>query len=114
MNDKKDADVKCPQSMKCIICNNNLVLFFNFKTQAKKGLIIHNTTNGIITLKNHVNADHSIIVKIFEEELNSPLKGKVEKQLAKKNQKNQTKHLYVLLTSLVEFKSTTMSFDLWM
>jgi hypothetical protein len=26
-------------------------------------------------LKKDVNADHSIIVKIFEEELNSPLKG---------------------------------------
>jgi DNA-binding transcriptional ArsR family regulator len=31
-----------------------------------------------------VNANYSIIVKIFEEKLNSPLKGKVEKQLAKK------------------------------
>jgi len=87
VNDKKDVDVKCPQSMKCILCYSNLVLFFNFKTQAKKGLIIHNTTNGIITLKNQVNVDHSIIVKIFEKELNSQLKGKVEKQLAKKNLK---------------------------
>jgi len=31
-----------------------------------------------------VNANHSIIAKMFEEEMNSPLKGKVEKQLAKK------------------------------
>jgi hypothetical protein len=84
VNDKKDVDVKCPQSMRCILCYSNLVLFLNFKTQTKKGLIIHNTTNGIITLKNHVNTDHSIIVKIFDEEVNIPLKGKVEKQLAKK------------------------------
>jgi hypothetical protein len=87
VNDKKDVDVKCPQSMRCIICYSNLFLFLNFKTQAKKGLIIHNTTNGIIILKNHVNANHSIIVKIFEEELNTPLKGKMEKQLAKKIKK---------------------------
>jgi hypothetical protein len=33
-----------------------------------------------------VNANHSIIAKVFEEEVNSPLKGKVEKQLGKKGQ----------------------------
>jgi len=31
-----------------------------------------------------VNANHSIIAKIFEEEVNSPLKGEFEKHLAKK------------------------------
>jgi hypothetical protein len=31
-----------------------------------------------------VNANHSIIAKLFEEAINSPLKGKVERQLAKK------------------------------
>jgi hypothetical protein len=31
-----------------------------------------------------VNANHSIIAKMFEEGLNSPLKRKVEKQLGKK------------------------------
>jgi hypothetical protein len=61
-----------------------------------------------------VNVDHSIIVKIFEEELNSPLKGEVEKQLAKKKNFNQTKHLYVLPTFLVEFNFTSTSFNLWM
>jgi hypothetical protein len=50
----------------------------------KKGLILYNTTNIITTLKKHVNANHSIIAKLFEEEVNSPLKGKVENQLAKK------------------------------
>jgi hypothetical protein len=28
-----------------------------------------------VTLKKHVNANHSITLKIFEEELNSPLRG---------------------------------------
>jgi hypothetical protein len=31
-----------------------------------------------------VNANHSIIAKLFEEEINNPLRGKVGKQLAKK------------------------------
>ncbi len=60
-----------------------------------------------------MNVDHCIIVKIFEEELNSPLKGeKWRNNLQKKIKKNQTKHLYVLLTFLVEFNYTTISFDL--
>jgi len=31
-----------------------------------------------------VGADHSIIAKMFEEDVNNPLRGKVETQLAKK------------------------------
>jgi hypothetical protein len=49
-----------------------------------KGLFLYNTTNGITTLKKHVNINNSIIAKLFEEAINSPLKGKVEKKLAKK------------------------------
>jgi len=70
--------------MRCIICYNSPVLFCNCKTQTRKGLVLYNTTNIITTLKKHVNANHSIIAKMFEKEVNSPLKGKVEKQLAKK------------------------------
>ncbi len=36
-------------------------LFCNLKTQAKKGLIMYNTTNGITTLKKHVNVGPSIV-----------------------------------------------------
>jgi hypothetical protein len=35
-------------------------------------------------LKKDVNVNHFIIAKMFEEELNSPLKRKVEKQLGRK------------------------------
>jgi hypothetical protein len=49
-----------------------------------KGLFLYNTTNGITTLKKHMNANHFIIEKLFEEAINSPLKGKVERKLAKK------------------------------
>jgi hypothetical protein len=51
LNHKKNVDVKCPQTMRCIICYNSLVWFCNLKTQAKKNLIIYYTTNEIITLK---------------------------------------------------------------
>jgi hypothetical protein len=36
------------------------------------------------TLKKHVNVNHFIIAKIFEEEISTPLKGEFEKHLAKK------------------------------
>ncbi len=74
--------------MRCVTCYNSPVLFCNPKTQTRKGLILYNTTNMITTLKKHVNANHSIIAKMFEEEMNSLLKGKVEKQLAKKKVKS--------------------------
>ncbi len=67
VNDSKDVDVKCLQIMKCILCYINPILFSNSKTQAKKGLILYNIINGITTLKKCVNANHSIIAKMFKE-----------------------------------------------
>jgi hypothetical protein len=87
--------MKSLQTMKCILCCNNPILVYNLKIQARKGLTLYNTTNGIITLKKHVNANHFIIAKKFEEEMNSRLKGEVE--LAKKIQI----HLEVQLSSFL-------------
>jgi hypothetical protein len=67
VNDSKDVNVKCLQIMKCILCYISPISFSNSKTQAKKGLILCNTTNGTTTLKKYVNANHSIIAKMFEE-----------------------------------------------
>ncbi len=62
-----------------------IVQFCFVTLKPKQGLIIYNTTNGITTLKKHVNANDSIIAKMFEKEINSLVRGDVEKQLAKKN-----------------------------
>ncbi len=70
--------------MRCIIYYNSLVLFCILKVQAMKGLFLYNTTNGITTLKKHLNANHSTIAKLFEEAIDSPLKGKVEKKPSEK------------------------------
>jgi hypothetical protein len=51
VNDNKDVDVKCLQTMICILCNNSPILMCNLKTQARKQ---RNITNRIITLKTHV------------------------------------------------------------
>ncbi len=46
-------------------------------------LIIYNTINGITALKKHVNLYHSNVLKLFEKEMNCPLKEE-EKQPFKK------------------------------
>jgi hypothetical protein len=51
VNDNKKVDVKFLQIMKYILCYINPMLVSNIKTQAKKNLILYNTTNGIIALK---------------------------------------------------------------
>jgi len=63
VNHNKNVDVKCLQTLSCILCYNSSILFCNPKTQVRKGLIIYNTTNGITTLKKHMNAEHFIIAK---------------------------------------------------
>jgi hypothetical protein len=76
VNDNKNVDVKCHQTMKCLFCYNILISFYNLEIQARKCVIIYNTTNRIITSKEHVNANHFIVAKMFEEEIYNPLKKK--------------------------------------
>jgi hypothetical protein len=60
---------------------------------------IYNTTNQITTLKKHVNANHSIITKIFEDEVNSPLKGDLRNTLLKKDQINLAVQLSIFFAT---------------
>jgi hypothetical protein len=83
MNDNKKVNVIVLQTVHCILCHNNPILNVNPKTQAKKGLIIYNTTNGIAPLRKHVNLNHSNILKQFEKEVNFPLKED-ERHLSKR------------------------------
>jgi hypothetical protein len=69
--------------MKCILCYVNPILITNAKSQARKGLILYNNANGIITYKKHIYVDHCMIAKIFEERVNNLLKD-AKKQLGKK------------------------------
>ncbi len=49
--------------MRCILCYVDPINGFNPRTKERKGLITYYKTYGIITLKKHVNACHSIIAK---------------------------------------------------
>jgi hypothetical protein len=65
--------------MHCILCYQELVIAINSRIQARKGLISCCKTNGITSLKKHVDVEHLIIAKMFEEKVNSLLKGGVER-----------------------------------
>jgi hypothetical protein len=65
VNDNKEVNVTTPQTMHYIFCHNNPILNLHPKNQARKGLIMYSTTNGITTLKKHVNLDHSNVLNFF-------------------------------------------------
>ncbi len=69
--------------MKYILCYTNPMLVFSMKTKARKDLILSDTTNGIIIFFN-VLSDHLKIAKMFEKEVNNPIKEGLEIQLVKK------------------------------
>jgi hypothetical protein len=66
--------------MCCILCHNNPVNVTNPKTQLRRKLILYFKTNGMTSLKEHVDADHGLVAKVFEKQVNSLLKGKEEKK----------------------------------
>ncbi len=63
MNDGKKVEGACHQIMRCILCYVDLVNGLNPRTKERKGLITYYKTYGIIIIKKHVNAYHSIIAK---------------------------------------------------
>ncbi len=76
-------DYKCFQLMRCIFCYVSLVLITNAKPQARKGLLLYNNANGITTLREHVYANHYMIVKIFEK-VNISLKKMMKENFQRK------------------------------
>ncbi len=69
--------------MQCILCHNDPILNVNWKTQARKGLVIYNSSNRITAVRTHVNSNHPNIVLKIEEKINCPLRED-EKQPSKK------------------------------
>jgi cytochrome c-type biogenesis protein CcmH/NrfF len=75
VNDNKEVDLTSLQVMHCIICQKSSILNLNPKIQTRiRNLIISNTTDGITTLRKHVNPDHCNIFFNFQKEVNSLLR----------------------------------------
>jgi hypothetical protein len=70
--------------IRCIFYYASLVLIINAKIQARKGLILFNIANEIITLNKHVYVDYFMITKIFKEKVNNLLKEPYEEKPTKK------------------------------
>jgi hypothetical protein len=70
VNDNKEVNATAPQTMWCILCHNNPILNVNPKTQIRKGLIIYNSSNGIMALRKQINSYQPNIFLKFEKEIN--------------------------------------------
>ncbi len=86
MNDGKEVEVASHKVMTCILCYDDAINIPNPKTKERKGLITCYKTYGINNFKKHVNANHFIIAKFFEEEINNEIIGSVEKHMQRKGQ----------------------------
>jgi hypothetical protein len=53
--------------MRCLSYYNNPLHVFNPNTKERNGLLTYYKTYGITTLNKHVNGNHVVIVKFFEE-----------------------------------------------
>jgi hypothetical protein len=97
VTDGKEVEVASHQVMKCILCHDSEINIPNARTKERKGLITYYKTYGITAHIEHVDADHSIIVKFFEEEINNETIGIIERQLAKKKSNVPTNATFVFL-----------------
>jgi len=84
VNDGKEVEITSHQLVRSILCYHNVVNILNPRTKERKGLKTYYKTYGIIAFEKHVDVDHSIIAKKFEEEINNEIIGSVEKQPTKK------------------------------
>jgi len=69
VNNGKEVEVGSHQVMRCILHYDNVVNILNPRTKERKGFITYYKIYGIITLKKHVDVDHCIITKKFEEKI---------------------------------------------
>ncbi len=70
VNDNKPMDGKFPHIMRYHLCYKTPMLY-NPRTKLKKGLISYYKTNGISTLKKHVDVKHHLLANKLDEEMNS-------------------------------------------
>jgi hypothetical protein len=83
VNDNNIVDGSKPHIMRCMICHENFVIY-NPRIKERGGIITYFNKYGITPLKKHVDANHVVLAKRFEETMNYPLRNIFERQLAKK------------------------------
>jgi hypothetical protein len=76
VNNDKEVDAENLEIMRCLFCYISLLHASNPKTIERKVLIY--ITYGITTLKKHVDSNHVLIIKNFEE-VNGPIRVTLER-----------------------------------
>jgi hypothetical protein len=66
VNDNKEIDNKCHQLMRCFPHYHEPIKTCHKRTKPRKCLIFYYKTNGITSLKNHVDANHVVLYKKIE------------------------------------------------
>ncbi len=84
VNDNKPVDGKVPQVMRCHLYCYKTVVLYNLRTKLRKGLISYYKTIGISSLEKHVDAEHGLLAKKLDEEVNNAVRIEVERQPTKK------------------------------
>jgi hypothetical protein len=72
------------QMMHCLLCHFQPIIFMNSRKKLKKGLVTYYKTSGMTCLQKHLDADHLVIYKRFQKEINNEGKENVERQFANK------------------------------
>lgn len=104
VNDNRQVNSKVLQVMHCMICHRKDVPLIA-KTKLRKGVISYLKTNGIVIFKNYVDVEHTLIAKKFEEEVSSPMKSGLEKQLTKKRPNVSTNEIFEIFSTKDHFKN---------
>ncbi len=103
VNGNKLVDGKILQVMRCHLCYKTHVLY-NPRKKLRKRLISYYKTNGIPTLKKHVDVEHNLLAIFFNEEVNSLVRSQVEKKLVKKKQNVSSYEISEILFAKLPYK----------
>jgi hypothetical protein len=104
VNDGKEVEATSHQVMRCILCYDNVVNILNARIKERKGLITCYKTYDIIVIKKHVDVDHFIIAKKFEEEINNEIIESVEREPTKKRPNVLASAIFVVFVVKEPFK----------
>jgi hypothetical protein len=104
VKDEKKVEVASHQVMRCILCYDNAINILNPRIKERKGLITYYKTYGITIFKKHVDANHSIIAKKFEKEINNEIIANVERLPIKKRPNVLASAIFVFFAIKEPFK----------
>jgi hypothetical protein len=56
-------------------------VLYSSRTKLRKGIISYYKSNGISALRKHMDGEHNLLAKKYDEEVNSSVRSQIERQL---------------------------------